>query len=75
MSPYEVLSAYTTGAAAKVCALALLVFALRLVIVPFVLITVLLVRAQRRLSTVVASIPATAASHRHPHFSRAGEPA
>lgn len=73
MSPYEFLSSYTTSAAAKVCALALLVFALQLAIVPFVLITVLLVRAQRRLSTVVTSIPATATPHRNPRFSRAGE--
>lgn len=73
MSPYELLSSYTTGAAAKVCALALLILALRLAIVPFALITMLLVRAQRHLSTVVTAIPATATSQRNPRFSRAGE--
>lgn len=71
MSLYEILSSYPTSAAAKVCALTLLVFALQAAVLPFVLITLLLHRAQQRLATAATAIP-TAASHRPGH---GGEPA
>lgn len=70
MSLYEVLSSYPTSAAAKVCALTLLIFALQAAVLPFVLITLLLQRAQQRLATA-AAVP-TAASR---WAGNGGEPA
>lgn len=57
MSLYEALSSYPTSAAAKVCALTLLVFALQAAVLPFVLITLLLQRAQQRLATAATAVP------------------
>lgn len=57
MNLYEVLSSYTTSAVLRITALVLAVFALRLVVLPFALVTVLLDRAQRGLSTLAAAVP------------------
>lgn len=57
MNLYDVLSSYTTTAVLRITALVLAVFALRLVVLPFALVTVLLDRAQRSLSTLAATVP------------------
>lgn len=72
MSLHEVLSSYTTAAATKVCALALLVFALQAAVLPFVLITLLLHRAQQRLATAATAVPTTVSRR---ESAKRGEPA
>lgn len=67
MSVHEALSTYPTAMAVRVAALVLLVFALRALVLPFALVTVLLDRAQRALSVVVTTPPAG------PSTSRGGE--
>lgn len=57
MTGYEVLSRYGTGALLKVAALAFLVLALRLVALPFVVVTLLLDRAADALNVAVSKVP------------------